>query len=254
MRPATIAELISPGIYRDKCAGAPGKGDSDDRKQDGRGGMTRENGVCSFEWAVPLDSGDKDDLQTKPGDSFRFNLVYLDAFQVPITRARMGGIYGVHLDRADAWGTLRLAADVKDDGGSAFQAPAWINALFDRPLPGPAARLRFEGANLIPGTSQPAPSALFSFRYRDERGAEREAKAKIYVPPSVRTGAGTKVPLFFAAGYELPDAGSGAYLKRGWAVASPRDLPTNPLIRTANPDIALFTWPAPCRSSMTSAS
>ena len=104
VRPGDDRKLISPGIYRDKCAAAPGKGDSDDRKQDGRGGMTRENGVCSFEWAVPLDSGDKDDLQTKPGDSFRFNLVYLDAFQVPITRARMGGIYGVHLDRATRGG------------------------------------------------------------------------------------------------------------------------------------------------------
>ena len=138
VRPGDDRKLISPGIYRDKSVDAPGKGDSDDRKQDGRGGMTRENGVCSFEWAVPLDSGDKDDLRAKPGDSFRFNLVYLDAFQVPITRARMGGIYVRYPDCADAWGTLRLAADVKDDGGSAFQAPAWIKALFDRSLPGPA--------------------------------------------------------------------------------------------------------------------
>ena len=129
---------------------------------------------------------------------------------------------------------------MKDDGGSAFQAPAWINALFDRPLPGPAARLRFRRGEPNPRHEPAGTLGLFSFRYRDERGAEREAKAKIYVPPSVRTGAGTKVPLFFAAGYELPDAGSGAYLKRGWAVASPRDLPTNPLIRTANPDIALL--------------
>ena len=41
---------------------------------------------------------------TKPGESVRFNLVYFDAPQLPLTKTRMGGIYGVHLDRADRLG------------------------------------------------------------------------------------------------------------------------------------------------------
>ena len=125
-------KVIAQGIYRDKFVEAPGKGDGDDPHQDGRGAMTREKGMCSFEWALPLDSGDKDDLHARPGDSFRFNVVYFDALQLPMTKTRMGGVYGVHLDKADDWGTLRLAANVKDDGGTAFQSPAWVKALAER--------------------------------------------------------------------------------------------------------------------------
>ncbi len=85
--------------------------------------MSRKNGVCTFEWALPLDSGDKDDLRARPGDSFRFNVVYFDALQAPMTRTRMGGVYGLHLDKADEWATLRLAANVKDDGGASLSSP-----------------------------------------------------------------------------------------------------------------------------------
>ena len=109
-------KLVAHAIYRDKHVGPEGKGDDDDPRQDGRGAMTRDKGVCSFEWAIPLDSSDSDDLRAKPGDSFRFNLSYFDAFQLPLTKTRMGGIYGVQLDRADAWGTLKLASNVKNDG------------------------------------------------------------------------------------------------------------------------------------------
>ena len=85
-------KLIAHAIYRDKHVAAPGKGDDDDSHQDGTGAMTRDKGVCSFEWAIPLDSGDDDDLRAKPGESFRFNLVYFDAFQLPLAKTRMGGI------------------------------------------------------------------------------------------------------------------------------------------------------------------
>ena len=85
-------KLIAHAIYRDKHVAAPGKGDDDDPHQDGRGAMIRDNGVCSFEWAIPLDSGDSDDVRAKPGESLRFNIAYFDAFQLPLTKARMGGI------------------------------------------------------------------------------------------------------------------------------------------------------------------
>ena len=233
-------KLIAHGIYRDKFVEAPGKGDGDDAHQDGRGAMIREQGVCSFEWAVPLDSGDKDDLRAKPGDSVRFNLAYFDAFQLPLTKTRMGGIYGVHLDKADSWGTLHLAANVKDDGGSAFQAPAWVKALAQTLQSVSPARLRVTDTALTPGVSVPAAKVLVSFTYRDEKAQPQEAKAKLFLPESAKASGDARFPLYFAAGYELPDGGEQDYLKRGWMVASPHELKTNPLIRTSNPDIALL--------------
>ncbi len=233
-------KLIAHAIYRDKHVGAPGKGDDDDLRQNGRGAMNRENGICSFEWAIPLDSGDSDDLRAKPGESFRFNLTYFDAFQLPLTKTRMGGIYGVQLDRADGWGTLRLAATVKDDGGTAFESPPWVRTMARIIASASASRLRVTDATLIPASSPPTAKILVSFTYRDPQGKEQEAKAKLYLTESIQTTGTAKVPLCFAAGYELPDGAESTYVKRGWAVVTPRELATNPLIRGLNPDIALL--------------
>ncbi len=93
---------------------------------------------------------------------------------------------------------------------------------------------------LVAGANPPRARALVSFAYRDPQGIEREAKAKLWLPDSLRSNPGAKVPLYFNAGYELSDGGEQDFVKRGWMVASPRDLPSNPLIRTANPDIALL--------------
>ena len=201
--------------------------------------MTRNKGICTFEWALPLDSGDKDDLSAKPGDSFRFNVCYFDALQLPLTKTRMGGGFGVHLDKADEWGTLRLAANVLDDGGTAFQNPAWVKAIAERlkrfgPRPGVTSE------TLIPGSTPAAARVHVSYTYRDHEGKEKEAKAKLYLPDVIHAPESARYPLFFAAGYELADGAEQEYLTRGWLVASPRELETNPLIRTTNPDVALL--------------
>jgi Acetyl xylan esterase (AXE1) len=233
-------KLIAHAIYRDKHVGAPGKGDDDDAHQDGRGAMTRDNGVCSFEWAIPLDSGDSDDLRAKPGESFRFNIAYFDAFQLPLTKARMGGIHGVQLDRADAWGTLRLASKVKDDGGTAFEAPPWVRATARMVATASGSRLRVTDATLIPASIPPTAKVQVSFTYLDEKGVEKEAKGKLYLTESIRAGGSARFPLCFNAGYELPDGAESAFMKQGWLVVSPRELPTNPLIRNVNPDVVLL--------------
>jgi hypothetical protein len=232
--------VIAEGIYRDKFVEAPGKGDGDDAHQDGRGAMTRDKGVCAFEWAVPLNASDVNDLRAKPGDSFRFNLAYFDALQLPMTKTMMGGAFGVHLDNADEWGTLRLAANVVDDGGSAFQSPAWVKALADRLKSVSPARLRVSSESTLSGSNPPTAKVLVSFTYRDPGGNQKEAKAKLYLPETINAQRNAKYPLFFAAGYELPDGAEQEYLKRGWLVISPRELETNPLIRTMNPDVALL--------------
>ena len=71
---------VGPGIFIDKHVTTPGK-DADDKKQDGRAVMVHDNGTYTIEWAMPLDSGDAEDLRAKPGDAVRFNLAYFDAFQ-----------------------------------------------------------------------------------------------------------------------------------------------------------------------------
>jgi hypothetical protein len=233
-------KVIAQGIYRDKFVEAPGKGDGDDAHQDGRGAMSREKGISTFEWALPLDSGDKDDLRTRPGESFRFNVVYFDALQAPMTKTRMGGVYGLHLDKADDWGTLRLAADVKDDGETAFADPAWVKTLAERVKSVNPSRLRVTSQSLIPGSSPPTAKLLVSFTYRDQEGKDKEAKAKIFLPESIHAQGNARHPLFFAAGYELPDGLEHDYTSRGWVIVSPHSLETNPLIRTMNPDVALL--------------
>jgi hypothetical protein len=233
-------KVIAQGIYRDKYVAAPGKGDDDDARQDGRGVMSREKGVSSFEWAIPLDSGDNDDLRTKPGDSFRFNVTYFDALQLPMTKTRMGGFHGLHLDNADEWGMLRLAANVKNDGGTAFQAPAWVTALGERLKSVSRSRVQVTSAELVPGSSPPTAKVLVSFTYRDPHGNAKEAQAKLFVPELVHTQGYARRPMFFAAGYELPDGVEQHYTGRGWVVVSPHALETNPLVRTMNPDVALL--------------
>lgn len=233
-------KVIAQGIYRDKFVNAPGKGDGDDAHQDGRGAMGREKGMCTFEWALPLDSGDQDDLRKKPGESFRFNVVYFDALQTPMTKTRMGGVYGLHLDKAEDWGMLQLAANVKDDGGTAFQTPAWVQALAGRLKSMSPSRLRVTAATLIPGSSPPTAKVLVSFTYRDPQGKEKETRAKILLPESIHTQGNARHPLFLAAGYELPDGLEHDYTSRGWVIVSPHAPEANPLIRTMNPDVALL--------------
>jgi len=235
--------LIAPGLYRDKHAVALGKDDQDDERQDGRGAMTRKDGVCSFEWAVTLKGDDKGhDFDAKPGDSVRFNVAYFDALQIPLTKARFGGLYGPQLDKPGAWGRLKLAAEVADDGGAAFRGPDWVGSIWDRlrRRGGPSARLKLVESEAVSGTNPPAAKVLVAFTYLDEHGREQGAKAKLFLPASAGVEPPAPIPLHFNAGYELPDSAAVAYLNRGWAVSSPRDLPTNPIIRTANPDTALM--------------
>ena len=93
---------------------------------------------------------------------------------------------------------------------------------------------------LIPGSTPAAARVHVSYTYRDHEGKEKEAKAKLYLPDVIHAPGSARYPLFFAAGYELAEGAEQEYLTRGWLVASPRELETNPLIRTTNPDVALL--------------
>jgi hypothetical protein len=231
-------KVVGPGVFIDKHVTTPGK-DADDKKQDGRAAMVHEQRHYTIEWAVQLDSGDVEDLQTKPGSPLRFNLAYADAFQPDLKETQIGTCYPGGLDRAAEWGTLELAGNVEDDGGSAFQGPDWVRKLFEGFRSVPASRLRFVEAGLLPGTPKMVVKALVEYTYRDPHGKEAIGKGKLYFPEDLQE-AGEAYPLYYAAGYELDDAAAASHVDRGLVVATPRALEANPLVRTINPDVALL--------------
>lgn len=239
VKPGDDRKMIAEGVYVDKHIAAGGK-DDDDSQQDGRGRVGRADGAYVFEWAVPLQPADSNDLSARPGDSVRFNVTFIDAFHPDLRDTRLGGTFGHELKTAKDWGVIRLAADVVDDGGSAFRGPAWLEQRLRVLRNGLAARLRLVGSEATPVNGKPGAKSLFTFNYRDPYGQTKEAKGKLFLPPEVHSDANARVPLYFVAGYELDDQSAMNFVKRGWAVVSPRALETNPLIRTFNPDVALL--------------
>ena len=174
----------------------------------------------------------------------KFNLAYMDGFKFDAKGTQVGGLFGADLDHADHWGTLELARDVKDDGGAAFRGPAWAEK-YVKDLKN---RLRVADSAWVPGIPRPVAKVNVTFTYRDPQGKDKEGKAALYLPAAVRDDPKARLPLYFAAGYEMDDNGASAHLRRGFAVVTPRALETNPLIRTANPDIALLHMARRCRS------
>ncbi len=231
-------KLVVPGMFVDKHVTEPGQ-DADDRQQHGRGAMSHSDGVWSIEWAVPLDSGDAEDVQVKPGALVRWNLAFFDGFQADLSDTQVGVAWGADLEHAAHWGTLQLAADVQDDGGRAFTGPAWVDALMSD-LAGPVAtRLRLIESQLVSESPDVVAKAQVEYSYRDTAGQECTGRAKLYLPARVAGGT-ARLPLFHAAGYELDDQSALAHVRRGFVVVSPRDLRANPLVQTINPDVALL--------------
>jgi len=116
-------KVLAPSLYRDKTVTEPGK-DEDDSQQDGRGAVAYDKGHYVFEWAVPLGAKDANDLRATPGDEFHFNIAFFDRFTIDFKNTQVGGLYGADLNKTTAWGTLRLADNVKDDGSRSLQGEA----------------------------------------------------------------------------------------------------------------------------------
>ena len=231
-------KVVGPMVYVDKHFDVPGK-DADDRHQDGRGAMRHEQGVSTIEWALPLDSGDDQDLRASPGDLVRFNVTYFDGFRATLDGTQIGTLAAGGLDDAAEWTTLRLAANVEDDGGAAFKGPAWVEALFKSFETAPLSRLKLKDWTLLPAEPQAVVKVLVDYTYRDTAGKNATAQAKIYLPAAAEGGQ-EKFPLFHAAGYELDDNAAIGRVRSGYVVVSPRGLEANPLVRTMSPDVALL--------------
>jgi hypothetical protein len=228
-------KAIAAGVYVDKHVTDPGK-DADDTLQEGRGAMAYANDWYTFEWAVPLDSGDEEDLRAKLDDLIRFNIAYLDAF--PSEKTRMGGLFAGNFNDAATWGTLRLAKDVRDDGNEVFKGLEWADKLLEERA-GPAQRLKVIESLSVPARMPAVAKMVATFDYRDPDGRMQTGKAKLFLP-HVLSKPGTKAPLMLVAGYESDDGKASAMAMRGWIVATQREVNPNPLIRTTNPDIALL--------------
>lgn len=112
-------KAIAPGLFRDKYVSAPGQSE-DDPQQDGRGATGYVDGCYTFEWSVPLGAEDRNDLRASPGDAIRFNIAFFDRFSADFKQTQAGGLFGPDLDKAVAWGTMRLAATATNDGGPAL--------------------------------------------------------------------------------------------------------------------------------------
>jgi hypothetical protein len=238
LRSGDDRKVVAPGLYVDKHVTEPGK-DADDAQQDGRGAMTHHDGIRCVEWAIPLNSGDVNDVQLKPGDSVRLNLAYFDGFQADLKGTQVGVAWPGDLDHAANWGTIQLAADVADDGGRAFKGPVWVQTLLSNLSSTAARRLRLVYSTLVAGKPQPIAKALVEYTYLDTQGQEQVAKAKLFLPATLQDSI-TQYPLFYAAGYELDDLSSLMHVRRGFVVVSPRDPKNNPLVQTVNPDAALL--------------
>lgn len=230
-------KVIALGIYVDKHVTDQGK-DGDDARQDGRGAASWEKGKYTFEWAVPLDAKDPEDLHAKPGEAFAFNVAFIDGFRADSKDTEAGGVYGVDFDHATTWGSIRLAGGVADDGGSAFQGPAWIAEALRGPDAPPANRLQVVTSSVVTGSNQRIGKAEVAYAYRDPDTLETPARAKLYVPETVRKGG--KLPLVYSAGYELDDLSAAGWIEKGYAVATPAGLDRIPLARTQNADVALL--------------
>ena len=239
LRDGDDRKLVVPGLYVDKHFTKPGK-DEDDKQQNGRGAMTHDQDVCSIEWAIPLDSGDAQDLQAKPGDTLRWNLAYFDAFQGDLNGTTVGVAWGSDLDHAADWGSLQLAADVPDDGGRAFKGPEWVETLLQSLPAAVASRVRLTDSALVSQAPDPVAKALIDYTFLDTEGREQTAKAKLYLPASVRDGT-TRIPLY----YSRPVTNwTTVRRSRTYAAALPSSrratLKANPLVQTPNPDVALL--------------
>ncbi|MFQ5715713.1 MAG: putative glycoside hydrolase, partial [Nitrospinales bacterium] len=67
-------------------------------------------GGYHFELAIPLASGDPDDIRVKPGLTLRWNIFFFDKFNTSMKGVLVGGLTGLGMARPDAWGLLELAA------------------------------------------------------------------------------------------------------------------------------------------------
>ncbi len=231
-----------PGIFADKHFVAPGR-DADDTARHGTSRMTwhaDQGGYYVIEWQVPLNSGDRQDVELAPGDRVKFNLVFADGFKPGGEGMQIGGLYGGSADDAAGWGELVLAADVGPEAPA--PVPAAIATLF--PWTEAADRLEHRLRRLevteLEVEGRPAAAVTVEFEYPTLAGTAEIGQGRIFLPPELLDDPATPRPLIHQAGYELDDNGAAWLMREGVIVSTPHAHPLNPLARGPNLDCALL--------------
>ncbi len=101
--------------------------EEDAEPQNLKGNITHSSsggGTYNFEVAIPLASGDKYDVQIKPGGTVRWNILFFDKFNIKMEGMEIGGISGVEAENALDWGTLELATKGSKPKSAPVQAAA----------------------------------------------------------------------------------------------------------------------------------
>src|SRR5262245_14637921 len=119
------------------------------------------------------------------------------------------------------------------------QDVAWVSALFQSFGTAPLKRLKLVATTRLPAGAHEVVRAHVEYDYRDARGRPAIGKAKLYLP-GVLEEQTAKLPLYFAAGYEINDEVALAQAGEGFVVVNPRELLVNPMVRTINPESALL--------------
>lgn len=227
--------FVAQGLYGDKYFVSAGQ-DADDTQKDGEGTMVWGKGAWFMETRIPLASGDTQDLQARPGETLKWNLVFGDNFKENLTGTAVGGLFSGDMDNAISWGYLKLAGDVTE--AVAPSAPEWLEALF--PWTGEpdefAHRLQRLEAKPLAVNGEQGGEVTCKFIYPEIDGTITEGLIKFFLPPQA-SEPGVKVPLLHYAGYETDAGGVMPFLELGCAVSTVHANGWNPLSRGPN-----FEW------------
>jgi hypothetical protein len=236
--------VLLPGAFADKHFVAAGK-DADDPQKHGQGAMvwrkTPAGGEYWMEWQLPLNSGDQNDIAAAPGSRLRFNILYLDRFNFSGADMELGGLFGPTADNATNWATLALAQTAQVEAPA--PVPEWLAKLFPHTgAPGRSSltRLRRLDAGETGVGEATAGAVIVEVKYPALDGRDEIGKARLFLPPILRTDPKRRVPLIHRAGYELDEASAAPLLAKGYAVSTPYAHPLNPLSRGVNLDRAIL--------------
>ena len=119
---------------------------------------------------------------------------------------------------------------------------SWLTALFPDPAQADHVGRRLRASETsevkIPGGVGGVVSVELT--YLDSDGREQTGRARIFVPPALRTDPHQRVPLIHNAGYECGENEAAGLLAQGYAVSTPHAHPLNPLGRGPNLDRAIL--------------
>ncbi len=93
-----------------------GRGENSE-SQDTLGGLNYSGNTqtYTFEISIPLNSGDTSDIRIQPGQKVRWNLFYVDKFNVNFYQTIFGGLTGFNMNSTANWSYIQLGTPTGND-------------------------------------------------------------------------------------------------------------------------------------------